>query len=144
LTHLELSSLDATRTSAAMSDAKKPFNNPFAVLAERRAELPPGDAAKTPAATSPIATTATPKAELRGPARAVVRLERKGRRGKEVTVVEHLGLPATELEVWLKALKAGLGCGGVVEGDALALQGDQRTRVEALLVSRGVRKITIA
>ncbi|MDB4995895.1 MAG: yciH [Myxococcaceae bacterium] len=125
-----------------MSDAKKPFNNPFAVLAERRAELPPGEAAKTPAATSPDATT--PKAEVRGPARAVVRLERKGRRGKEVTVVEHLGLPATELEVWLKALKAGLGCGGVVEGDALALQGDQRTRVEALLVSRGVRKITIA
>ena len=129
-----------------MSDAKKPFNNPFAVLEQRRAELPP--VAVTTAGTLPAATTstpaATPKTEARGPARAVVRLERKGRRGKEVTMVEHLGLSAADLEVWLKALKAGLGCGGVVEGDALALQGDQRTRVEALLVSRGVRKITIA
>jgi translation initiation factor 1 len=124
-----------------MSDAKKPFNNPFAVLEKRRIELPPGAAPAAPEAT---ATVATPKTEPRGPARAVVRLERKGRRGKEVTMVEHLGLPGAELEVWLKALKAGLGCGGVVEGDALALQGDQRTRVEALLISRGVRKITVA
>ena len=131
-----------------MSDAKKPFNNPFAVLAKRRAELPPGELAAPPVATSetakPLTAATIPKSDPRGPARAVVRLERKGRRGKEVTVVEHLGLPAAELEVWLKALKAGLGCGGVVEGDTLALQGDQRTRVEALLVTRGVRKITIA
>jgi translation initiation factor 1 len=73
-----------------------------------------------------------------------VRVERSGRAGKEVTVIEHLALPAAELERWLKALKAGLGCGGVLEGEALMLQGDQRTREPALLTARGVRKITVA
>ncbi|MFP2913536.1 translation initiation factor, partial [Pyxidicoccus sp. 3LFB2] len=77
------------------------------------------------------------------PARAVVRMERKGRGGKEVTVVEHLELPVPQREVWLKALKNSLGCGGVVEGDALVLQGDQRERLPALLEARGVRKVTV-
>ncbi|MFP2957961.1 translation initiation factor [Myxococcus sp. 1LA] len=83
------------------------------------------------------------KAEPKGPARAVVRMERKGRGGKEVTVVEHLELPAAQREVWLKALKNSLGCGGVVEDDTLVLQGDQRERLPALLEARGVRKVTV-
>jgi translation initiation factor 1 len=72
----------------------------------------------------------------------VVRLERSGRGGKEVTVVEHLDIPASDLEVWLKALKAALGCGGSVEGDALVLQGDHRKRLPVLLTQRGVKKVT--
>jgi translation initiation factor 1 len=43
----------------------------------------------------------------------------------------------------LKALKAQLGCGGVVEEDALVLQGDHRKRLPALLTARGVRKVTV-
>jgi translation initiation factor 1 len=76
--------------------------------------------------------------------RAVVRLERAGRGGKEVTVVEHLNLAGLELDRWLKALKTGLGCGGTVEGDAIVLQGDQRKRLPPLLTKRGVRKVTVA
>jgi translation initiation factor 1 len=83
-----------------------------------------------------------PKAP-RGPARAVVRLERKGHGGKEVTLVDKLELSRTELEKWLKALKQALGCGGVVEEGALVLQGDQRERLPALLEARGVKKITL-
>ena len=114
-----------------MSDDPKPVpNNPFGALAHLREALPQGPAPK-------------PVKEPKGPARAVVRLERKGRGGKEVTVVEQLGLPAKQLEVWLKALKGALGCGGVVEGDALVLQGDHRERVRPVLESRGVRKVTI-
>jgi translation initiation factor 1 len=79
----------------------------------------------------------------RGPARAVVRLERSGRGGKAVTVVEHLGLPAAERDAWLKALKAALGCGGSVDGESLVLQGDQRSRLPAALSARGVRKVTL-
>ncbi len=109
-----------------------PFNNPFAALAPKREALPQAPAA--PAAKKP---------EPKGPARAVVRMERKGRGGKEVTVVEHLELPAPQREVWLKALKNSLGCGGVVEDDALVLQGDQRERLPALLEARGVRKVTV-
>jgi translation initiation factor 1 len=110
-----------------------PFHNPFAALGGlKREELPAGPAP------APV------KAEERkGPARAVVRMERKGRGGKEVTVVEQLGLPAAELEKWLKALKGGLGCGGTVEEDTLVLQGDQRERLPALLEARGVRRVTV-
>ncbi len=113
-----------------------PFNNPFAALAAKREVLPPAPPA-------PVAPPAAKKPEPKGPARAVVRMERKGRGGKEVTVVEHLELPANQREVWLKALKNSLGCGGVVEGEALVLQGDQRERLPALLEARGVRKVTI-
>lgn len=108
-------------------------NNPFAALAALRASLPEGPAPK------PAATPAAQK----GPAKAVVRLERKGRGGKDVTVVEQLGLPANELEVWLKALKGQLGCGGTIEGDTLVLQGDLRKRIEPLLVARGVRQVKV-
>lgn len=78
-----------------------------------------------------------------GPARAVVRYERAGRGGKEVTVIEQLGLKEAELLTWLKALKAALGCGGSIEGDAIMLQGDHRKRVPAILTLRGVRKTIV-
>ncbi|NOJ96311.1 translation initiation factor [Corallococcus sp. CA049B] len=110
-----------------------PFNNPFAALSAQREALPVGPPPPPP----------REKPEPKGPARAVVRMERKGRGGKEVTVVEQLGLPAAQLDTWLKALKNGLGCGGVVEEDALVLQGDQRERLPALLEARGVRKVTV-
>jgi translation initiation factor 1 len=113
-----------------------PFHNPFAALTGLRGNLPQPAA---PEAEPPVA----PPGSVAKIARAVVRLERSGRRGKEVTIVEHLSLGATDRERWLKDLKAGLGCGGVVEGDALVLQGDHRTRLPALLTARGVKKVTI-
>jgi translation initiation factor 1 len=70
-------------------------------------------------------------------------MERKGRAGKEVTVIEQLDLPARQLDAWLKDLKDALGCGGAVENGTLLLQGDQRKRVPALLTARGVRKIVV-
>lgn len=115
-------------------DEKKPFHNPFASLKDKL-DLPRGP--------EPRDEPAREKDLPRGPARAVVRLERKGRGGKEVTVVEQLGLPAAALREWLKALKAALGCGGAVEGDALVLQGDHRERVRALLEQRGVRRVSV-
>jgi translation initiation factor 1 len=97
-------------------------------LAGRRSDLPPGSARDGAPA---------------GPARAVVRLERKGRGGKEVTLVEQLDLGERELVSWLKALKSALGCGGAVEGTRLVLQGDHRQRLASLLSERGVRKVTV-
>ena len=116
-----------------------PPNNPFAALSGLRDQLPAGTAPNPPAAGPAQPARAQP-----GPARAVVRMERKGRAGKEVTVVEQLGLPAAALDPWLRALKSALGCGGVVEGETLVLQGDHRPRVKELLEARGVRRITIA
>ena len=110
-----------------MTDEK--FNNPFAALKDRLKDLPEGKREKD-----------QPK---KGPARAVVRMERKGRGGKEVTVIEQLDLKPTELTVWLKDLKNALGCGGAVEGNSIVLQGDQRKRAAPLLTDRGVRKVIL-
>ena len=70
-------------------------------------------------------------------------MERKGRGGKEVTVIEQLGLKRADLDAWLKALKDALGCGGALEGETLVLQGDQRKRLPGLLSARGVRKVIV-
>jgi translation initiation factor 1 len=111
---------------------KKP-ESPFGKLEALRDQLPPG-----PKSNAEPAAPAKPK----GPARAVVRLERKQRRGKEVTVVEKLALPAPELERWCRELKQALGCGGSVEGDAIVLQGDLRQRLPAVLTAKGVVRVT--
>ncbi len=113
-----------------------PPSGPFAALAGLRDQLPVQEAPPAKAAArAPVA---------KGPARAVVRHERKGRGGKEATVVEKLELPPDELERWCKDLKAALGCGGVVDGETIVLQGDLRRRIEPVLTARGVRKVSIA
>lgn len=109
-----------------------PFHDAFAKLRERMPEgwTPPPDRSPAPR-------------EGGSPARAVVRIERKGRGGKEATLVEKLGLPAAALEAWLDEAKRALGCGGAIEDGALVLQGDQRERVARWLERRGVRKVTV-
>jgi translation initiation factor 1 len=115
-----------------------PFNAALARLKERLPEgwTPPADAGAAPEAAS-----APPAAK--GPARAVVRLERKGRGGKEATLIEKLALSPEALRAFADELKRALGCGGAVEGDAIALQGDQRDRARRWLEAKGVRKVTI-
>jgi translation initiation factor 1 len=121
-----------TKRPKAAPQPAVPFHNPFGGLADRLGMKPE----PAPAAERPVPAAA-------GPSRAVVRLERKGRGGKEATIVEKLGLPPADLARWLKELKQALGCGGALEGEALALQGDLRDRVRALLEKRGVRKVTL-
>lgn len=110
------------------------MGNPFDKLKALRDTLPVGDLPAQPAA-QPAAPA--PKA----PARAVLRYERKGRGGKEATVVEQLGLDADTLDAWCREARKSLGCGGQVEGDALVLAGDQRARLSAWLMARGVKKV---
>ena len=107
------------------TNGKKPdaASSPFAGLAGMRDSLP---AQPTPAKVS------APVPEKKGPARAVVRLERKGRRGKEATIIEKLDLKPAELETWCKDAKSAMGCGGTVEDGAIVLQGDLRKRLEVL------------
>ena len=100
-----------------------------------------GDVPEGPA---PVAATTAKPPVKPPPARAVVRMERAGRGGRTVTVVEKLELRPAELETWLGELKRALGCGGIVEGAALVLQGDTRERVGAWLTARGVKKVTVA
>jgi translation initiation factor 1 len=96
---------------------EKPFHNPFAALSGLRDSLshlsPASDPVAAPQPPVPTAVVSGAK----GPARAVVRYERSGRGGKQVTVIEQLSLGEAERSEWLKAFKAALGCGGVIEGD---------------------------
>ena len=113
------------------------------VATKLRASLPKG----------PEPAPAKPAAPVKpaAPARAVVRMERKGRGGKEATIVElrrgqdadKHGLPQAELERWCRDLKQALGCGGSVDGGLIVLQGDLRSRISAALEARGVGRVTI-
>jgi translation initiation factor 1 len=73
----------------------------------------------------------------------VIRLERKGRGGKEATLVEKLELSPAALADWLADARRALGCGGAVEDGALVLQGDQRERVARWLEGRGVGRVVV-
>ncbi len=117
--------------ACAMTSSKDP-KNPFASLEKLRADLPAGPAPKPEV--KPVA---------KGPAWAVVRMERKGRGGKEATIVEKLGLKPAALEQWCKELKQALGCGGSVDGETIVLQGDLRQRLPAVLTAKGVAKVTV-
>ncbi len=66
-----------------------------------------------------------------------VRLERKGRGGKTVSVLDGVLSPAIGKEALLKHLKNKLGTGGAMKGDTLEIQGDQRDNVVALLIELG-------
>jgi translation initiation factor 1 len=111
----------------------RPFHDPFASLRDR---LPEG---WTPPAPRAPPAPAQPEA----PARAVIRLERKGRGGKEATLVEKLDLAPAALAAWLDEAKRALGCGGAVEDGALVLQGDQRERMARWLERRGVGRVVV-
>jgi len=122
-------------------DSKAPFHNPFAGLKHLRGDAP---VTSTPPPPEPLAPPSKTLTSGRVIPRAVVRLERTGRGGKEVTIVEQLTLNAAEREQWLRALKAALGCGGSIEGDSLVIQGDQRKRLPQWLTARGVKKVTVS
>lgn len=72
--------------------------------------------------------------------RPVVRMERKGRGGKTVTVVEGFStnLSLREVEALAEELKRALGTGGKVEGRLIEIQGDKVEAVVAFLTRRGV------
>ena len=67
----------------------------------------------------------------------IVRLDRKARGGKSVTVIEGLQLSIADSENLLKQLKAKLGAGGTVKNGALEIQGDHCDAVMAELSGKG-------
>jgi translation initiation factor 1 len=67
-----------------------------------------------------------------------VRLERQGRGGKVVTVVEDLPGHPQRVEEVARTLKARCGAGGTVRGKTVEVQGDHRDRVVAALAELGI------
>jgi translation initiation factor 1 len=68
---------------------------------------------------------------------AKMRMEKKGRGGKIVTVVDNLPNNAAFLKDLCQDLKRACGTGGAVQDGAIELQGDLRDRVRARLVTKG-------
>src|SRR3989337_240907 len=69
--------------------------------------------------------------------KVTVRLERKGRGGKSVTVIDGLQMRQKEREALLKQLKTKLGTGGTVKDASLEIQGDHRDALMAELGKMG-------
>ena len=67
----------------------------------------------------------------------VLRLEKKGRGGKAVTVVAGLPCNAAFLASLASELKRACGTGGTAADGAVEVQGDQRERLRPLLVAKG-------
>ena len=75
------------------------------------------------------------------PADGVVRVSRqtKGRKGKGVTLIHGVPLPAAELKALGKALKQRCGTGGTVKDGVIEIQGDHRDTVVPELESKGFK-----
>jgi translation initiation factor 1 len=68
---------------------------------------------------------------------AKLRMEKKGRGGKTVTVVYDLPNNATFLKDLASELKRACGTGGAVVDNTVEIQGDLRDRVREVLARRG-------
>ena len=72
----------------------------------------------------------TPQASLPAAQKKMtVRLERKGRGGKTVTVIDGLLMQQGKMEELLKQLKSRPGTGGTVKDESLEIQGDHRDKI---------------
>ena len=66
-------------------------------------------------------------------------MERKGRGGKTVTVID--GVSAAQMKGVAKALRKHLGTAARVEGNDIVVQGDLRDRVASWLRAHGARDV---
>lgn len=79
------------------------------------------------------------KAEVAAAQKVIVKLDRKGRGGKSVTLIEGLQMAPKEKETLLKQLKSRLGTGGALKDGVLEIQGDHCSFVMEYLQSIGYR-----
>lgn len=68
-----------------------------------------------------------------------VRLDRKGRGGKTVTIIEGLQMRQHEREMLLRQLKTKLGTGGTLRDTIIEIQGDHRDQLLSVLEKMGQR-----
>lgn len=84
-------------------------------------------------------TETTSEAETLPPARQrlIVRIDRRQRAGKQVTLVEGFVGTSDDLAALAKSLKTKCGVGGTAKDGEITIQGDLRDKVTALLLSMG-------
>ena len=70
-----------------------------------------------------------------------LRVERKGRGGKTVTIIEGLALRGKERDAFTKRLRRAMGSGANFEGENIVVQGDIRDRLQPWLEKEGASNV---
>lgn len=89
---------------------------------------------RDPCRCSPKARSLPPEQQV-----AHIRREKKGRRGKTVTVIQNLQLSADDIKSLSKHLKQACGSGGTVKDGNIEIQGDHRDKVASELGALGYK-----
>ncbi len=71
--------------------------------------------------------------------RVIIRLDRKGRGGKSVTIIEGLRMPQKKMEELLRQVKTRLGAGGTIKDTCFEIQGDHCDTLMAVFEKMGYR-----
>jgi len=102
-----------------------------------------GFTASTAPAPEAAAETTTPSAadplDMTGCANLKLHVEKKGRRGKSVGILQ--GVPAVKSAAVAKALRKELGCGVSDKDSVITIQGGQTDRVRAWLLRHGAKRV---
>ena len=116
------------RRRSAPEASKEPLNNPFSSLSSKDFADVKEEQKKEKVESLPHKYPNLNKIKLN------IRIQKKGRGGKTVTVLEGFPLSADdEIMVLCQDLQKSLGTGGTVYEDRLEVQGDLRLRIAAFL-----------
>ncbi len=104
--------------------------------------MPPNDRHIAWSSSGPLPAPKSKPGPAPNPAgRARVRLERQGRGGKVVSVVENLPGHPERIAALASTLKARCGAGGTVKGRTIEIQGDHRERIVLALAEQGIEAV---
>ncbi len=120
-----------------LADQSEGFSNPFGDLL-MAAGIDPGEVEHVEEPEPDVATLNQPGLPWHLLNGARVRTDRKGRRGKTVTILADIELSEKEGVILAKALGQRFGCRGFLEDGHLLLQGDHRQRIQSVLDEHGV------
>ncbi|MCE9612450.1 MAG: translation initiation factor [Chthoniobacter sp.] len=109
--------------------------SPRAGLNAAFAGLEMGDLPAAPES-APVPTPPLPVWKM---GRVVLRRETAQRGGKTVIVIHDFAthLPGSVIETVAKKVRVACGCGGTVKGRTIEIQGDQATKIRAVLTGEG-------